>query len=187
MGAAAILTGVTSLINGVIAKSNADAQAKVEMYNAELQQKQYEAQAHLEERKAKNIEDQAEAQRQADAEKEKQIRRQAEVMRGQQAAAAGASGIAGDAGTALQNMVDTKVTGEKDAATFNLNSARQRFASINSAQANRFQGKMYQQAGENSLAMGKARASAYKKQGNNAFLGSVVSQNWYQMFPTVKK
>ena len=187
MGAAAILTGVTGLIGGIAQKQAADAEAKVALYNAQLQQKQYEARAQLDERRAKDIEDQAEAQRRADAEQEKQIRRQAEVMRGQQTAAAGASGLAVESGTALQNVIDTQVTGEKDAATFNLNSARKRFASINSAQATRFEGAMNRQAGENAVALGKAQAAAYKQKGNNALLGSVIKNDWYRIFPEKKK
>lgn len=186
MGAVAILTGLGSVTGAIAAKRTADAQAQAAEYNARLQQKQYEAQANFEERKASDTQAQAEAQTRADAEKERQIRRQTEAMRGRQAVGYGASNLALDSGSALQVMTDTQVQGEQDAATFNLNSARQRFASLNSAQNQRYQAALYRHSGQNALLSGQAQASAIRAQGTNNALGSLISAKWDNIFSKKK-
>lgn len=150
-----------TIYSGVQQRRAADEQAAIALAQSRRQGELLEQNSQL-------ARDQAETVARQGWDEEEKLRRRARQMKGEQAAAYGASGVSLSSGSPLDLAYDTNQGLEEDLAQSRENWGRRKFGYV--AQAGEYYAKaqMARAAGEN-------QAAALKAQGRSAMLGSLLT------------
>lgn len=164
-----VTLGVIQVIGGVLGAVGTYQQGQAQAASYEHAAKSAEINAQIKE-------NQAHEEVLAGAEQEKKLRQKISGLKGEQRAAMGASGFAGDTGSSLDTIVDTAEQGERDVETLRYNAQNRRLNAVDESNQYKDQALSNRSAASSAKTAGMIGAVT-----GLIGTGATVASSWYTM------